>query len=325
MPISGHSSYPAVIVEFLAHWEELNEEMGGMYGIALQGGIMREDFVVMQGDLETVREEVTDAGVDRALARGELDLLITKLQAKMTEFNRRVRADFAGTAYERAMQPAFAVGSAESVVREGLRHMSRLWERIDMITPKPSGVILPLVLMGNYDRLAFDTDRQNLRAAYRELGDAEVDLKLAREERNDLQDEIYEVLKSYRLKVPAILPEGHALLDALPALTPPQGGHTPEPVAAQAVWVPAETKAKVTWAASADADLAGYEVRGVPGESYETDDEEVLATIAPDAPREFVTDFALGAPGVTAGFKVYVVLSTGNEKGSEPVFVTRPE
>jgi hypothetical protein len=43
-----------------------------------------------------------------------------------------------------------------------------------------------------------------------------------------------------------------------------------------------------------------------------------------DAAREFSTDFALGTPGVVAGFKVYVVLTTGNEKGSEPVYVTRP-
>lgn len=296
-----------------------------MYGIALQGGVMHEDLVLLQSDLEEARDAVTDAGVDRALARGELDLLTARLQGKVTEFNRRVRADFAGTAFERAMTVAFAVGASESVVRETVRHVGRLWEKIDQITPRPAGVILPLVLLGNYTRLAFDTDREALRAAYRALGEAEVDLKLAREQRNDLQDEIYEVLKAYRLKVPAILPEGHALLDALPALTPPQTGHTPAAVAAQAVWVPAETKARVTWAESPEAELEGYEVRGVPGDDYQTDDEEVLATIAPGAPRELLTDFALGAPGVTAGFKVYVVLSTGHEKGSDPVFVTRPE
>ena len=43
-----------------------------------------------------------------------------------------------------------------------------------------------------------------------------------------------------------------------------------------------------------------------------------------DAAREFSTDFALATPGVVAGFKVYVVLTTGNERGSDPVYVTRP-
>ena len=40
--------------------------------------------------------------------------------------------------------------------------------------------------------------------------------------------------------------------------------------------------------------------------------------------REFLTDFSLTAPGLTAGFKVYVILDTGNERGSEAVFLTRP-
>ena len=41
-------------------------------------------------------------------------------------------------------------------------------------------------------------------------------------------------------------------------------------------------------------------------------------------PRELFTPFALGAPGLTAGFKVYVILTTGNERGSDAKFVTRP-
>ena len=88
---------------------------------------------------------------------------------------------------------------------------------------------------------------------------------------------------------------------------------------AQAAWVAAQLQAKITWAANADADLAHYEVRGAPGDSYNSDDESILATILPDVAREYPTDFAL-----TDGFKVYVVLHSGNEKGSAPVYVTRP-
>ena len=101
-------------------------------------------------------------------------------------------------------------------------------------------------------------------------------------------------------------------------------GHTPDAVRAQAAWVAAQLQAKITWAANADADLAHYEVRGAPGDSYTSDDESILATILPDAAREYPTDFALTAAGLTDGFKVYVVLHSGNEKGSAPVYVTRP-
>jgi hypothetical protein len=50
----------------------------------------------------------------------------------------------------------------------------------------------------------------------------------------------------------------------------------------------------------------------------------LLGSVDKNSPREFATDFALGTPGLTAGFKVYVVLTMGNECGSEPVYVTRP-
>ena len=80
----------------------------------------------------------------------------------------------------------------------------------------------------------------------------------------------------------------------------------------------------MTWSESSEAALARYEVRGSAGDDYETDDEIVLATVLPTGSREVLTDFALNTPGLTAGFKVYVVLETGNERGSEAVFVTRP-
>ena len=65
-------------------------------------------------------------------------------------------------------------------------------------------------------------------------------------------------------------------------------------------------------------------MRGVAGEDYQGADEVLLATIGPAGTREVLTAFALTHPGVTAGFKVYVVLSTGREKGSLPAFVQRP-
>ncbi|SKA80394.1 hypothetical protein SAMN02745166_00626 [Prosthecobacter debontii] len=58
------------------------------------------------------------------------------------------------------------------------------------------------------------------------------------------------------------------------------------------MWNASTTLADVTWAASADPDLKEYKVRAAPGEDYDADDE--------------------------------VVLNTGRERGSPPVYVTRP-
>ncbi len=49
-----------------------------------------------------------------------------------------------------------------------------------------------------------------------------------------------------------------------------------------------------------------------------------MASVAKDAPREVLTLHGLGTPGSTALFRVYVVLTTGNERGSGTVAITRP-
>ena len=64
--------------------------------------------------------------------------------------------------------------------------------------------MLPLVLMGSYGIAALEEARGNVREAYRALTAAKVDLRLAREERNDLQAVIHEILKAYRLRLPTI-------------------------------------------------------------------------------------------------------------------------
>jgi len=40
--------------------------------------------------------------------------------------------------------------------------------------------------------------------------------------------------------------------------------------------------------------------------------------------REFFTDAGLAASGNVASFKVYVILTTSNEKGSNTLTITRP-
>jgi len=60
------------------------------------------------------------------------------------------------------------------------------------------------------------------------------------------------------------------------------------------------------------------------GGSYDSDAETLQATVAPDAPRKFLTGKGLAQPGDVASFKVFVVLETGDERGSEVLTVQRP-
>jgi hypothetical protein len=50
----------------------------------------------------------------------------------------------------------------------------------------------------------------------------------------------------------------------------------------------------------------------------------VLATHAPDAARVFEVAFGLTQAGARVALKVFVILETGNEAGSEVMVVTRP-
>jgi hypothetical protein len=329
MPISGPSSYLPTIETFLAHWAKVNTALGAKGPLVLAGAtpgasVSVADLEALRGKLEDARNATTDGSVERSLARETLIALVTRLQRRLVAFNERVRADLPGSAFAAALPEAFSVGDAEGGVRDPLRQMSTLWKKINALAPAPAGVVLPLTLGDTGATLAeFDAEREALRLAYAALSAAEVELSLARGERNVLQDVIYSVLKNYRLKVPTALPAGDALLATLPPLNPAPG-HTPSPVPAHGAWDTAAAQAKLTWSASADPNLDHYEVRAVAGDDYVADDESVLATIAPPGPLEFSTGFALSAPGLTAGFKVYVVLKTGNERGSEAIYVTRP-
>ena len=61
-----------------------------------------------------------------------------------------------------------------------------------------------------------------------------------------------------------------------------------------------------------------------PGPDYASDDEVVVDNVPASAPRVLNTAAGLTVPGLTAGFKVYVITSTGNERGSNDVYVERP-
>jgi hypothetical protein len=88
---------------------------------------------------------------------------------------------------------------------------------------------------------------------------------------------------------------------------------------ADSEWDTAELQGKLVWDESEEAELKECQVRYSPG----TDEDTILAHISPTEPREYLTLEGLTNPGNTALFKIYVILDTGNEKGSNTVSITR--
>jgi len=133
---------------------------------------------------------------------------------------------------------------------------------------------------------------------------------------------VYQRLKQYRQAVLATFPSASPLVESLPKITPPRGS-TPDPVNASAAWDPALLKARVSHTASADPDLDHYELRACFGTRWRTAEAVVIGNHPPGT-LEFLTDDGLVAPGSRVFYKVYVVLTTMNERGSNTVSVTRP-
>lgn len=323
MPITTAASYLPATEAFLTHWADVNSALGSSGPLAIPGATVGETAAVPVATLEAlydalVEQHSTVQGAVTAvsLERGEVETQKTAAIDKLGQFNDKVRGNHAGSKWERALPLVPSQGDARQKIVDPLDAASGLWERLNATGST-------LTLRDGFALASFDTMIAALRTAYRTLAAAEQGLKLEREERNDLQEKIYPVLKQYRVLMPTFFAESHALVASLPRLTP-EGGHTPAAVTAQGTWDAASGQGKITWSASSDSDLAGYSVRWSPGGEYSTEDESVVATVGPGAPREFFTLQGLGTPGATSLFRVYVVLNSDNERGSETVSVLRP-
>ena len=78
------------------------------------------------------------------------------------------------------------------------------------------------------------------------------------------------------------------------------------------------------YAASEEKTIKCYQLRGNVGDAYDEEDAMVLATNAPEAPQGFDVRFGLTQAGARVALKLYVILETGNEAGSETMVVERP-
>lgn len=314
MPISGPASYLPTMDEFLAHWASANAAFGAP--ITLRGNVGVTDLQTLRDNLATAQTNLTGKINDREFARGSIETGAAALATRVEQFNARVRALYDTGPYVNALPLVPNPQASQSKVTTPMDDAANIWAKIEDDGPE-------IVLSGNYDKAQFDNDLAVLKQAYTAYTKAVSNEKLARGQRNDLQDQIQPILKQYRQIIPTYFDADSAIVESLPRLTPLPGA-TPKAVNASAVWDAAESKARLVWDASDNASLKEYQVRYSPGEEYKEEDAAVVATTLPDAPRELLTNAGLTQAGATATFKVFVVVDTGNEAGSESLTVTRP-
>jgi len=321
MPITGPSSYIPTTNEFLAHWDAANTALGAGGPLLLPGGTTRANLLTQRDALQTKQSEVE--GQVNSLEIARADLLDKKLDLHLHggQFNDKVRALLGTTAFARALPQLPQPQDGQGHFVPPLDDISTLWGKINAAAGIP-GFTPPLLLLGGYAVADFNTALAALKAQFSTASSEEVLVSLKLAERNAVQEIIYPWLKSYRQVLPTYFAANSPLVASLPKLSP-EPGSTPDAVLANGVWDGPTTQGKLTWDASSSPDLAEYEVRWSPGTTYDSANEVVLGSIDPTATREFFTSQGLGTSGDVSVFKVYVKTTTGNERGSNSVKITR--
>ena len=319
MPISGPASYVATTEAFLTHWLASDTSLGAGNEIVVSGAVARAGLQTLLNNLGTKRTEVQSDLIDEEIAREVVELQKAALLLRINQFNERIRGAFSGSKWVRALSLVPTISEAQSKFTDPLEQAAALWLKINADPATPA----PVTLQGGFTQAMFVTAITALKTAYTALNAAGMNAKISLEERNDLQDSIYAVLKDYRSAMPTHFTKGHALIESLPDLTPAPGS-TPDAVTLNGSWIVLSLMAKLLWTLSNHANLLRYEIRFCAGPNYSSDNESVLGSVLPGDLLEFLTDAGLTAPGNVASFKVYVITTTGNEKGSNTVTITRP-
>lgn len=323
MPLHNNASFIPTMNAFLAHWAQVDAAIAPdlVVGVPNEPPITRLSFTALRTTLQNRNVAVIGFLNDKEIARGEIEIQKARLLAHFHEFNGLLEGYWAGTSFINARAYAPQISDGQENFLKPMHDVVSLWEKLNLATA-PNGMVLPLVLADSTVIDDFAAEIAALQEFYIAEAVANQNVLLARSDRDETKALVRAVLVTYRKVVPSRCSQFPTLIDTLPTVTPPPG-HTPDAVNASAVFQ-APDQAKVVYAESAEATLDHYELRGNPGVEYDEEDAVVIASRLPAEPREFLTDFALNQPGTRAAFKVYVVLTTGNEAGSAAMVVARP-
>jgi len=323
MPITTIGSYLTTMDEFIAHWEDVNTELGGAPAtdLTLQGGFTRDNLIADRATLQTAITDLEDRENDRQIAASSRDIQRDELRDRLNSFRGMLRGKLPGSPYLAAAPKLPGRSAAETKFLAPLDDMSSLWAKVNADTATP-GFTPPLLLAGGYDLATFTTDLADLRTMFATVTTSENDLRVARKQRDATLPQARARMIQYRTLVEATFGETHPLTLSLPSLSPSPGS-TPDAVTLSGQWDEMSQMAQLSWTPSNDPDLVEYEVRMTPAATYDSNNASVIGNLTPGF-EQFETMEGLANPGDVPSYKVYVLLSTGNEAGSNTVTITRP-
>jgi len=322
MPLNGVGSYLPMMVEVLAHWDDVNIELGGTPAteLKLQGAHTRALFQALHDQLSAIVVGLLDLENASETAGNSRDQKKTAILQKINQFRGMLRGLLPQTIYPGAAPLVPQLGLAESKFLAPLDDMASLWGRIDADTTI-AGFTPPLLLAG-VPRAAFVTELAGLRTAYGAVATAENDEGIGRRRRDALLPVIRERIVQYRELVAATFGPTHPLTLSLPVMTPAPGS-TPVAVPLSGAFNPITGQAEFSWSPSDNPNLEEYEMRKSDGATFDAATATVIGNI-PAGTNTFATTAGVENPGDQASYKLFVKLTTGNEAGSNAITITRP-
>lgn len=320
MPISAIGSYAPTMQEFINHWTAVNATLGAT-PLTLRGGYTLANFGSDRTAIITAINNTISANNTAEITSGALDTQKANLLVRAIQFRKWVQGYLPGSPYEGALQPAPKIGAAESKFLDPLQDILNLWTTING-DATITGVPLPITLSGGYVLATFTTDMTNIRAAFVSAKNAIEQAVLVRKQRDILLKPAEQRMKQYREVIQARYLPTDPFVQSLPALSPAPGS-TPDPVQVTGGWNSTAEEVQLQWMESTNPKLVSYDVRGCTGSVYKAENAFVIINIKAGTTSWSGTD-GVEFPSSKCVYRVYVILNTGNERGSNDVAVIRP-
>ena len=323
MPITDIGSYVTTGQEFDAHWVDVDADRvaSTLPVFVLPDGYAQTDLTAEVAAVEAAITSQESADNALSIASVGRDSQKAALRQRMIDFRKLADYQLKGSVYATALQPTPHPEASEQKTLRALDDMADLWTRINADTSTPN-FTPPLVFSDGFALAAFQTDVAALRAQYRAVVDAENDARIGRKQRDALLQPLRDRCVAYRQGIEIEYGEQHPLTQSLPDVYP-QGGSTPDAVTLSGQWNSTPGSGLLSWNESTSPNLDHYLVRFSPGATYDSGNSSVSANLPPGTTVHETLD-GLASPGDVASFKVFVVLTTGNQAGSNTATVTRP-
>ncbi len=317
MPISSPASYLPTTDEFIAHWTAANAALAAAGPIVLAGSTNVATLQTLRNTLADQRAAVEDQRNTLEGARADIEILKIALLERLNQFNGKLTSLSPDTRWTAMLPKAYSRTDGPGKVLPVLDELQSLWDSYE-------DDVASLILMAGYTLNDYEIQLTALKTAYTAYTQAQIALGLARGSRNETQEKIRPILVQYRQRIPSEFPAGSAILATLPAYSPPDTGHTPDPVTLSGSYNPTTQQTDLTWTPVTDPDVVELELRYSVGPEYDAEDESIAATFTPADEPHWSGKVGPLQPGTAVTHKLYAITATGRERGSNPVTITIP-